>query len=179
MGSYFSASVPKVPGKTSMDEGILRRLGTRILVDVPDTADRERILTIHLKDEPLSNDLDVAELAQVTPDYTGSDLNNLVTAAARYAGIDNMKQMGVSFEFGGQTQAESSQIRPPVSVPADRVSRRTTCRARFIRAREEIRPAPKSETVSLIREFDNMNGSTGSSGRSVQIANKEKPIVTM
>ncbi|KAF3768257.1 hypothetical protein M406DRAFT_51969, partial [Cryphonectria parasitica EP155] len=57
----------------AIDEGILRRLSTRILVDLPDATTRKPILDIHLKDEPVADDVDLAELARATADYTGSD----------------------------------------------------------------------------------------------------------
>ena len=47
-----------------IDEGVLRRLGKRILVDVPNAAARHHILNIHLRDEIVAEDADILELAQ-------------------------------------------------------------------------------------------------------------------
>src|SRR5436305_4311686 len=42
-----------------LDEAILRRLGRRILVDVPDLGGREHVLRILLRDEPLAEDVNL------------------------------------------------------------------------------------------------------------------------
>ncbi|RSL64528.1 hypothetical protein CEP54_004710 [Fusarium duplospermum] len=164
----------------AMDEGILRRLGMRIMVDLPTIEARERILSIHLRDEPLSDDVNLTELAQATPDYTGSDLSDLVTAAARYAERDNMGRMGIKTSFWETTpiSTASSTLTPP--LPSDSISRRLTSRKHFLRAKDEIRPAPITETVAKIREFHNAHGSTGYTGYSrvkkVEITNKMNPL---
>ncbi|KAK7424275.1 hypothetical protein QQX98_000543 [Neonectria punicea] len=165
----------------AMDEGILRRLGMRIMVDLPDAAAREHILSIHLKGEPIDDDVDLTELARATSDYTGSDLSDLVTAAARYAERDNMKRMGIKTPF--QERRTSTEISSQTSSPPDPVTRRLTSRSHFLRAKDEIRPAPITETVAKIREYHNMYGSTGYTGYSgikkVEITNKLKPLNPM
>ncbi|RSL40447.1 hypothetical protein CEP53_013359 [Fusarium sp. AF-6] len=161
----------------AMDGGILRRLGMRIMVDLPTVEARERILSIHLRGEPISDDVNLTELARATPDYTGSDLNDLVTAAARYAERDNMGRMGIRTSFWETTPtstASSTPTTPP--LPSDSISRRLTSRKHFLRAKDEIRPAPITETVAKIRDFHNVHGSTGYTGYSkakkVEITNK-------
>lgn len=74
-----------------VDEGILRRWGKRILVDVPDVAAREEILKIHQRGETLAVDVNLSELARATLVYTGADLKNLVYAAAiRAVGLNKV-----------------------------------------------------------------------------------------
>ena len=65
-----------------LDDAVLRRLSRRILVDLPDAANREKILQVILKDEALEPGFDVGALAQKTPGYSGSDLKNLCVTAA-------------------------------------------------------------------------------------------------
>jgi SpoVK/Ycf46/Vps4 family AAA+-type ATPase len=65
-----------------LDNAILRRLPSRILVDVPTAQDREAILRIHLKDEALAPDVDIKALSVSTPNYSGSDLKHLCVSAA-------------------------------------------------------------------------------------------------
>ncbi|OCL11221.1 putative ATPase family AAA domain-containing protein 1 [Glonium stellatum] len=65
-----------------LDDAVLRRLPQRLLVDVPEATDREAILKIHLHDEVLDPDVDISALANITPSYTGSDLENLCVSAA-------------------------------------------------------------------------------------------------
>lgn len=66
-----------------LDDAVLRRLSRRILVDLPDTANREKILRIILKDEDLEDNFDFGDLAKKTVGYSGSDLRNLCIAAAQ------------------------------------------------------------------------------------------------
>lgn len=65
-----------------LDDAVLRRLSRRILVDLPDAPNREKILRVLLRDEALAQDFDYADLARKTDGYSGSDLKNLCIAAA-------------------------------------------------------------------------------------------------
>ncbi|KAI9146387.1 P-loop containing nucleoside triphosphate hydrolase protein, partial [Paraphysoderma sedebokerense] len=64
-----------------LDEAVLRRMPRRILVDLPDTKAREEILKINLKDDTLSDDVDLHRIAEQTDLYSGSDIKNLCIAA--------------------------------------------------------------------------------------------------
>ncbi|KAH8589695.1 hypothetical protein B0O99DRAFT_692256 [Bisporella sp. PMI_857] len=65
-----------------LDEAVLRRLPRRLLVDLPTEKDREVILGLHLKDEALDESVSIAQIANKTPFYSGSDLKNVAVAAA-------------------------------------------------------------------------------------------------
>ncbi|KAI0026902.1 P-loop containing nucleoside triphosphate hydrolase protein, partial [Vararia minispora EC-137] len=65
-----------------LDDAILRRLPLRIMVELPDEAQREEILKIHLRNEQLDDDVDVKRLAKLTDRFSGSDLKYLVVSAA-------------------------------------------------------------------------------------------------
>ncbi|KAL1552801.1 hypothetical protein AAHA92_13558 [Salvia divinorum] len=66
-----------------LDEAIIRRFERRIMVDLPSTDNREKILKTLLSKEKAET-LDFKELATMTEGYSGSDLKNLcVTAAYR------------------------------------------------------------------------------------------------
>lgn len=65
-----------------LDDAIIRRFERRIMVGLPDKDNRERILRAILEKESIADDLDFAELANMTEGYTGSDLKNLCTVAA-------------------------------------------------------------------------------------------------
>jgi SpoVK/Ycf46/Vps4 family AAA+-type ATPase len=65
-----------------LDRAVLRRLPSRILVDMPTLEDREAILKIYLKHENLALDVDISDLATAAQSFTGSDLKNLCVAAA-------------------------------------------------------------------------------------------------
>ncbi|KAL2492264.1 AAA-type ATPase family protein [Abeliophyllum distichum] len=67
-----------------LDEAVIRRLPRRLMVDLPDAANRAKILKVILAKEDLSSDVDLDSIASMTDGYSGSDLKNLcVTAAHR------------------------------------------------------------------------------------------------
>ncbi|MCO5584403.1 hypothetical protein L7F22_038329 [Adiantum nelumboides] len=65
-----------------LDDAIIRRFERRIMVDLPNKENREKILKAILAKEAVADDLDTAELANMTEGYSGSDLKNLCTVAA-------------------------------------------------------------------------------------------------
>ncbi|GME44668.1 ATPase family aaa domain-containing protein 1-a [Neofusicoccum parvum] len=65
-----------------LDPAVLHRAPVQIYLDVPVTEERAGILSILLKRETLASDVSIPDLAELTPDYTGSDLKNLCVAAA-------------------------------------------------------------------------------------------------
>jgi SpoVK/Ycf46/Vps4 family AAA+-type ATPase len=65
-----------------LDEAVLRRMPRRILIDLPDVANRKKILTLQLAKEELGSDVSIDALAADTDGFTGSDLKQLCIAAA-------------------------------------------------------------------------------------------------
>ncbi|KAI5063443.1 hypothetical protein GOP47_0021990 [Adiantum capillus-veneris] len=65
-----------------LDDAIIRRFERRIMVYLPNKENREKILNAILSKEAVSDDLDIAELANMTEGYSGSDHKNLCTVAA-------------------------------------------------------------------------------------------------
>ena len=67
-----------------LDPALVRpgRFDRQVVVPVPDVKGREKILRVHTKKIPLSNDVDLAVLARGTPGLCGADLANLVNEAA-------------------------------------------------------------------------------------------------
>jgi SpoVK/Ycf46/Vps4 family AAA+-type ATPase len=155
-----------------IDEGILRRLRKRILVDVPDARAREQILKIHLRGEPIADDVDlselVKELAKTTQDYTGSDLETLVHEAAIAAEGENQYRM---------------RTETPIATASSKASHRVLRRAHFVYAKQVVPASPKSDLVAKIMEFHNKFGATtqrngGASGRA-EVMNKRKSSVSL
>jgi cell division protease FtsH len=70
-----------------LDPALLRagRFDRQVLVDRPDKSGRVAILAIHLKRVQASPDLDLAQIAAMTPGFSGADLENLVNEAALQA----------------------------------------------------------------------------------------------
>lgn len=67
-----------------LDPALLRpgRFDRRIILDLPDVKGREDILLIHCQDKPLSKNVNLKEVAERTPGFSGADLANLVNEAA-------------------------------------------------------------------------------------------------
>lgn len=66
----------------ALDDAVLRRLPRRILIDLPDEAAREKIISLLLKDDTLHDGVNIREIAKRSNGYSGSDLKNLCKAAA-------------------------------------------------------------------------------------------------
>jgi cell division protease FtsH len=67
-----------------LDPALLRpgRFDRQITIDLPERRGREAILRIHTRTVPLAPDVNLADLARVTPGFSGADLENLVNEAA-------------------------------------------------------------------------------------------------
>ncbi|XWS46676.1 hypothetical protein CRYUN_Cryun14cG0088200 [Craigia yunnanensis] len=65
-----------------LDEAVIRRLPRRLMVNLPDAPNREKILRVLLAKEELSANVDLEATANMTDGYSGSDLKNLCVTAA-------------------------------------------------------------------------------------------------
>ncbi len=77
-----------------LDQALLRpgRFDRRIMVGMPDVKEREAILKVHAKDKPLSDQVNLKQVAKTTPGFSGADLENLlnesaIVAARRHSSI--------------------------------------------------------------------------------------------
>lgn len=78
-----------------LDPALLRpgRFDRRVVIDNPDIKDREAILEIHCKGKPLEKEIDLRQIAERTPGFSGADLANLVNEAAILAARRNKKRI--------------------------------------------------------------------------------------
>ncbi len=78
-----------------LDPALLRpgRFDRRIVLDLPDVHDREEILKIHGKGKPLVSSVNLREIAERTPGFSGADLANLMNEAAILAARRNQTQV--------------------------------------------------------------------------------------
>ncbi|MBU2578641.1 ATP-dependent zinc metalloprotease FtsH [Patescibacteria group bacterium] len=67
-----------------LDPALLRpgRFDRLVVLDLPDIKEREKILEIHCQGKPLVKDVNLLEIAERTPGFSGADLANLVNEAA-------------------------------------------------------------------------------------------------
>ena len=78
-----------------LDPALLRpgRFDRRVTLDSPDIRGRTAILDVHAKGKPLADDVDLQNLAQQTPGFSGADLANLINEAAILAARRNKKEV--------------------------------------------------------------------------------------
>ncbi len=74
-----------------LDPAILRpgRFDRKITVARPDVGGREEILKVHARNKPLSEDVNIKQVAQTTAGFTGADLENLLNESAINAAVDD------------------------------------------------------------------------------------------
>ena len=84
-----------------LDPALLRpgRFDRRVMLDLPDLADREEILKIHSTQKPLASDVNLRRVAERTPGFSGADLFNLVNEAAILAARQNKKEIMQQYLF--------------------------------------------------------------------------------
>jgi SpoVK/Ycf46/Vps4 family AAA+-type ATPase len=65
-----------------LDDAVLRRMPRRLMVDLPDAENRQKIIKVILAKEDLAPGFDFKAVADITEGFSGSDLKNLCIAAA-------------------------------------------------------------------------------------------------
>src|SRR5918997_5088349 len=93
MDGFDTATGVVVLGATNrpevLDAALLRpgRFDRRVAVQPPDRIGRRKILEVHTRSVPLSDDMDLDALAASTPGMVGADLANVVNEAALLAAL--------------------------------------------------------------------------------------------
>ncbi|RLB12846.1 MAG: cell division protein FtsH, partial [Deltaproteobacteria bacterium] len=98
-----------------LDPALLRpgRFDRQIVVDRPDVRGREGILKVHMKNIPVSEDVDVEVLAKGAPGLSGAELESIVNEAALLASRRNRKSV---------TMADFEEARDKVMMGTERRS---------------------------------------------------------
>ena len=78
-----------------LDKALLRpgRFDRRVTLDLPDRADREAILAVHVKTKPLAEDINLRVIAERTPGFSGADLYSLMNEGAILAAREGRKSV--------------------------------------------------------------------------------------
>ncbi|GAB2554972.1 ATP-dependent zinc metalloprotease FtsH [Kribbella endophytica] len=78
-----------------LDPALLRpgRFDRQIPVDAPDLPGRDKILKVHARGKPMSEDADLTAVARRTPGFTGADLANVLNEAALLTARLNKQQI--------------------------------------------------------------------------------------
>ncbi len=98
-----------------LDPAIMRpgRFDRKVHVGRPDVGGREEILHVHAKNKPLSEDVDLKQIAQTTAGFTGADLENLLNEAAiraakedrGYIRLDDIRSSFVKVGIGAEKKS--------------------------------------------------------------------------
>ncbi len=70
------------------------RFDRRVVLELPDLADREEIIKVHAKKKPLAEDVNLRVVAERTPGFSGADLYSLMNEGAILAARENRKKIG-------------------------------------------------------------------------------------
>jgi cell division protease FtsH len=81
-----------------LDKALLRpgRFDRQVQVPNPDITGREKILKVHMREVPVTDDVDPKTIARGTPGFSGADLANLVNEAALLAARRNKRVVSMS-----------------------------------------------------------------------------------
>jgi len=78
-----------------LDPALLRpgRFDRKVILDLPDINDREEILRIHCRGKPLGLNVNLREVSERTPGFSGADLANVVNESAILTARKNKYQI--------------------------------------------------------------------------------------
>ena len=99
-----------------LEPAIMRpgRFERKVHVGRPDVGGREEILSVHAKNKPLGDDVDLKQIAQTTAGFTGADLENLLNEAAIIAAKEDRAYI---------TQTDIKKAFVKVGIGAEKKSR--------------------------------------------------------
>ncbi|KAJ0174461.1 hypothetical protein K1T71_009569 [Dendrolimus kikuchii] len=90
-----------------LDKAIQRRMPATFHVPMPSDAQRERILQLILRNEPVAADIDYKKLALATEGFSGSDLHELCRQAAVYR-VRDLAREEMARELNETTNTKSN-----------------------------------------------------------------------
>ena len=108
-----------------LDKALLRpgRFDRKVSIDPPDLSGREEILKVHSRGKPISQDIDLGNLAKRTPGFSGADLSNLINEAAILAARDENKEITlINLEEAIDKVAIGPERKSKIIKPKDQVN---------------------------------------------------------
>lgn len=133
-----------------LDPALLRpgRFDRRITVNYPDTKGREDILVIHSKGKPLGEDINLENIAKLTPMFTGADIENLMNESAILAARRNLEKI---------TMAEIKESIFKVAIGPEKKSRIVSDYERKLTAYHEAGHAIATKIASTTSKVDRVS----------------------
>ncbi len=101
-----------------IDPAILRpgRMDRRVHVPLPDLIGRQQILSVHSKDVVLAPAIDLRTIAQMTPGFSGADLENLLNESAIEAGRRHLSEIDMHCVHAARDKKLMGPSRPANSI---------------------------------------------------------------
>ena len=136
-----------------LDDAVLRRLPKRMLVDLPDIQNREKIVRVVLAKERITKEFSYQSIAEKTDGFSGSDLKNLCITAAYIPIREYLKNEKDQVKLG----VDVDQSKGPARI-------RELNEADFDVAMKEM-SASVSENAFAISELRRWNDTFGEGGK--------------
>ena len=157
-----------------LDPAILRpgRFDRKVLVGRPDVKGRLEILKVHAANKPLSEDVNLEHLAQITAGFTGADLENLMNEAAISAAKEDRA-------FLNDEDVKKSLIR--IGIGTEKRSRVVSEKERKITAYHEAGHAILFHVLPDVGPVYNVSiipTGTGAAGYTMPLPEKDEMFMT-
>jgi cell division protease FtsH len=156
-----------------LDPALLRpgRFDRRVYVNYPDSKGRYEIMLVHTRNKKLASDVDLHEIARITPMFTGADIENLMNEAAILAAKRNKEKI---------TMEEVRESIYKVAMGPEKKSRIVSDAERKLTAYHESGHAIAMRTISSTAKVQRVSiipvGQAG--GYTMPIANEDKYFYT-
>ncbi|KAK5099893.1 i-AAA protease yme1 [Lithohypha guttulata] len=108
----------------ALDKALTRpgRFDRRVVVPLPDVRGRMEILKHHMKNVPITGDVEVTNLARATSGMSGADLANLVNQAAVHASRMKYKKVGpMDFEWAKDKILMGAEVKSRMVREKDKI----------------------------------------------------------
>jgi transitional endoplasmic reticulum ATPase len=118
----------------ALDEALRRpgRFDREIVLGVPDVQGRVEVLGIHMRGMPLSDDVEVEELARATYGFVGADLG----ALAREAAMETLRRL-----------VPELNLDSPGEIPGEKLAQLRVTREDFLNALKRVQPSALREIM--------------------------------
>ena len=153
-----------------LDDAVLRRFSRKLLVDLPDAGQREKILKVILRKEKVSSDVDLKAIASdaMTKGFSGSDLYNLCQTAA-YMPVRELMEK--------EEKKTWKAIEPTNAVPLEEILKQSqTLAAEHAKRQESEVKKSKKDRKTVWKPVDLSEGVATRPVRPVQTVPKCKSI---
>lgn len=138
-----------------VDKAVLRRMPCMFQIDLPKETERKQILELILKNEHLEADVDLDEIASLTPGYSGSDLKDL----CRRAAMKSLKELNESlFSMSKETTSNSTDEQQSFNIQSSLSfsAKQILSRARTSGSRApELRSMTMDDFIHAVNSIDN------------------------